>query len=60
MQGNIKEGISYASLDKDHGPPYKKFNASYDPLEHNEYLQGKGVDVEALRSIHKKGGVVPA
>jgi len=55
---NVKDGLSYSSLDKNHGPPHKHFNARYDPLEHNEYLQAKGVDVEALRSIHQKGDVV--
>lgn len=58
MNKNIKDGIWYGSLDKDHGPPHKHYNNSYDPLEHNEYLQAKNVNVEALRSIHKKGDVV--
>jgi hypothetical protein len=53
-------GDKYSNLDKNHGPPHRHYNASYDPLEHNEYLQGKGVDVEALKNVHKKGDVVPA
>lgn len=57
MGNNVKSGIWYGSLSKDNGPPHKHFNNSYDPLEHNEYLAGKGVDVESLRSIHKKGEV---
>lgn len=60
MGNNLKAGIAYTSFKKNHGPPHQHFNASYDPLEHNEYLQEKGVDVEALRNHHKKGGVVPA
>lgn len=57
--GFVGTGVKYCSMSKDHGPPHYHFNAMYDPLEHNEYLQQKGVDVEALRSIHKKGDVVP-
>lgn len=45
------------SMDKNHGPPYKRFSQTFDELEHNEYLQEKKVDVEALRSIHAKGEV---
>lgn len=40
------------NMDKNHGPPYNHFTQTFDELEHNTYLQGKGVDVEALRSIH--------
>jgi len=56
---NLGACVDYTSFKKNHGPPHKHFNPMYDPLEHNEYLQGKGVDVEALRNIHKKGDVVP-
>ena len=45
------------SMSKDHGPPYKHFSQTFDELEHNEYLQNKKVDVEALKSIHAKGEV---
>ena len=45
------------SMDKNHGPPYKHFSQTFDELEHNEYLQNKKVDVEALKSIHAKGEV---
>lgn len=58
--GYVKDGVKYCGMGKDHGPPHYHFNAMYDPLEHNEYLAAKGVDVEALRNHHKKGGVVPA
>jgi hypothetical protein len=36
-------GKKYASMDKDHGPPKKHWAVSYDELEHNEYLQKKGI-----------------
>ena len=52
MKGNLKVGEKYTSFKKTHGPPHEHFNKRFDPLEHNEYLQEKGVDVEALRSIH--------
>jgi len=39
----------YTSFNKDHGPPYGHFPAEYDALEHNEYLQGRGVTPEQVR-----------
>ena len=44
-----------SSFNADHGPPHRHYNALYDPLEHNEYLLSKGVDVAALKAIHGKG-----
>ena len=60
MKTNLGAGIAYSSFKKNHGPPHQHFNPSYDPIEHNEYLQRKGVDIEALRNIHAKGDVVPS
>lgn len=54
MSGNFKEGKKYSDFKKNHGPPHWRFNARYDPLESNEYLISKGVDIEQLRSLHKK------
>ena len=53
MSSNLKMNVNYSSFKKTHGPPYEHFNARYDALEHNEYLQKKGVNVDELRSIHK-------
>ena len=55
MKANLGCSTGYSSFKKDHGPPYKHFSQSFDPLEHNEYLAAKGVDVEALRAVHSKG-----
>jgi len=57
MSTNLAQGQKYTSFKQSHGPPYEHFNPIYDPLECNEYLLGKGVDVEALRNHHKKGQV---
>jgi len=54
MKANLGLNTAYSSFKKDHGPPYKHFSQSFDPLENNEYLQAKGVDVEALRHAHSK------
>jgi hypothetical protein len=51
---NKKAGGAMMSLDKNHGPPYKHFSQTFDELEHNTYLQAKGVNVDALKSIHSK------
>ena len=57
MKANLKQGEALTSFKKDNGPPHGYFNAIYDPLEANEYLLEKKVDIEALKSVHKKGDV---
>lgn len=52
---NLKLGEAYTSFKKNHGPPNSHYPQQFDPLEHNEYLINKGVDVEALRNFHNKG-----
>jgi NADH dehydrogenase FAD-containing subunit len=54
MKTNLNQGKNYTSFKKDHGPPHSNYNAVYDPIECNEYLLAKGVDVEDLRTIHGK------
>ena len=36
----------YASFKKNHGPPLHSISATYDALEHNEYLQQHQIPVE--------------
>ena len=57
MNASFKQGEAYSSLKKDHGPPHKHYNQSFDPLDKNEYLLNKGIDVEALRNVHAKNHV---
>jgi len=52
IKQNLALGKAYTSFNKNHGPPHNHYNQQFDPLESNEYLIEKGVDVEALRSIH--------
>ena len=54
MGGNLKLGEAYTSFKKNHGPPHSHYPQQFDPLEHNEYLANKGIDVEALRNAHSK------
>lgn len=54
MKSNMAQGKGLTSFKKDHGPPHSNYNAVYDPIESNEYLLSKGVDIEALRTIHGK------
>jgi hypothetical protein len=49
MKANLNAGAAYSSFKKDHGPPHKHYNKQFDPLEHNEYLIEKGVDIEAMK-----------
>jgi hypothetical protein len=46
MKANYNQGEKYSSFKKDHGPPHGHFNQQFDPLDKNEYLLGKGVDIE--------------
>jgi hypothetical protein len=58
MNANLGCGTAYSSFKKDHGPPHKHYSALYDPLDKNEYLMSKGVNIEALRNAHPKREVV--
>lgn len=62
MTGDLHKGDQkFSSFTPDHGPPHHHYNALYDPLEHNEYLLSKGVDVAGLKALHGgKGDPVPA
>jgi len=49
MKSSLAAGSSYAGFKKHHGPPYEKWSAEYDALEHNEYLISKGIKPEEVR-----------
>jgi hypothetical protein len=51
MQG---QGEKYSSFKKNHGPPYYQFNPRYMPLEHNDYLQKKGISLSEVRMFPPK------
>lgn len=50
IKGNMKETEKYSSFKKTHGPPHYHYSATYDPLDKNEYLLSKGVDIDALKA----------
>lgn len=60
LRTNLNICKHYSGFKKDHGPPHNYFNAQYDPLDKNEYLMSRGVDVEALRNIHSKNTAIQA
>jgi len=41
----------YSSFKKTHGPPYFHFNPRYMPLEHNDYLQRKGISLDEVKQF---------
>lgn len=49
MKMNLGMGEKYSSFKKTHGPPHEHYNPRFDPLDHNEYLLEKGVNVQALK-----------
>jgi hypothetical protein len=54
MKSNYGQGEKYSSFKKDHGPPYGHFSQQFDPIDKNEYLLEKGVDIEQLKNAHPK------
>lgn len=53
IKNNAKETEKFASFKKNVGPPYYNFSKQYDPLEKNDYLIQKGVDIDALKARNK-------
>ena len=49
MKSQLGAANNYGGIKKDHGPPYGKFSAEYDELEHNEYLKSNQVPLEEVR-----------
>lgn len=46
--GQQKMGEKYTSFSKNQGPPHYRYEASYDDLEHNEYLQERQIPLEEV------------
>jgi DNA polymerase II small subunit/DNA polymerase delta subunit B len=51
------QDAKYSSFKKSHGPPYYQFNPRLMPLEHNDYLQKKGVNLNDIRMFTPKARV---
>jgi len=49
MRGSASSADAYSGMKKNHGPPHSYFSAIYDPLDHNEYLNKKGIPAEEAR-----------
>ena len=60
MKRNVASTANYAAMDKNAGPPYYYFGKTYEPLDKNEYLLSKGVDIEALKARNKGHSLVEA
>ena len=46
--GQQRMGEAYTSFSKNQGPPHYRYEASYDDLEHNEYLQERQIPLEEV------------
>lgn len=51
LKSTLAADEKYSSFKKTHGPPYYHFNPRYMPLEHNDYLLKKGVDLDQVRQF---------
>lgn len=49
----MKETEKFAGFKKTVGPPHYEYSPTYDPLEANEYLLSKGVDIDAMKGRNK-------
>jgi len=47
-------GEKFTSFKKTHGPPHYQWDARYDPIEHNEYLQKKNIPVSEVKMFEPK------
>ena len=56
----MKETEKFSNFKKTHGPPYYSFDKEWDPLDKNEYLLSKGVDIEALKARNKGHTLITA
>lgn len=56
----MKETEKYASFKKTVGPPHYHYVGGYDPLDKNEYLLAKGVNVEAIKARNKDHTLIEA
>ncbi len=48
----VKQATDSGSYTKNQGPPYYKYSAEYDELEHNTFVKEKGLSKEDL--VHPK------
>lgn len=46
--------VKFSDFKKNHGPPHFRYSARYDPLENNEYLQSKNIDLSEVRMFEPK------
>jgi len=49
----MQETEKFSGFKKNVGPPHYQFSASYDPLDKNEYLLSKEVDIDAIKNRNK-------
>lgn len=49
IKGQLSMGEKYSNFKKTHGPPHYSYNARFDALEHNEYLQRRHIPLSEVR-----------
>jgi hypothetical protein len=54
LKGMLGQAEKYSGFKKNHGPPYYHFSPRYTPLEHNDYLQRKGVSLSEVKMFEPK------
>ncbi|CAI2367828.1 unnamed protein product [Moneuplotes crassus] len=51
LRNLVGTSSKYSGFKQNYGPPYWHFNPRYDEVEHNEYLQRKGLDKKATGQL---------
>jgi hypothetical protein len=46
--------VRYSSFKKNNGPPYNSFSPKYFPLEENDYVKKKGINLNEVRMFEPK------
>jgi sulfide:quinone oxidoreductase len=60
MKNQQGMGEKYTTFAKSQGPPHYHYPANYDALEHNEYLQARGIDLSEVIHPNAQKRLEPA
>lgn len=60
IKSEMQVGEKFSSFKKNNGPPYYHFSQRFDPLEKNEYLLRKNIDLSEVKMFEPKQRFVDA
>ena len=54
IKSEMQTGEKFSSFKKNHGPPHYQYSQRFDPLEKNEYLLRKNIDLSEVRMFEPR------